>query len=143
LEDSAENSGLSSDQKRVAAQGVTMRAIFAPILFGLVLTYGANDALAQKIWLLGEGTSSCGQRTQATVENDSVVHLQQSAWVLGYLRGVFDGLAVKPDPMAGLDSAAIREWLNNYCREHPLDTIYDAASVLGKDLIARSRAGRK
>lgn len=98
----------------------------------------AHGVLADPIRLLGEGTSSCGQRTEAVMANDAVVHLQQSAWVLGYLRGAFDGMTVKPDPMAGLDSAAVRGWLDKYCREHPLDNIYTAASELTKELIKRS-----
>jgi hypothetical protein len=43
-----------------------------------------------------------------------------------------------PDVLRGLDANAIVTWMDNYCREHPLDQISTAASDLMMELLVRN-----
>ena len=112
------------------------------LILGVVLVCVTSGALAQTVTILGMGSSTCDnwtrQRNERTFEG--VTFSERSAhWVVGYLRGAFDNmLAGKHDPLTDVDMAAIRGWLDNYCRQHPLNSIYLAASELSGELIKRS-----
>jgi hypothetical protein len=58
-------------------------------------------------------------------------------WVLGYLSGlsVASGVTFLP----GTTPASIELWMDNYCRNNPLDSIGVAGDALASELIKRSR----
>jgi hypothetical protein len=42
------------------------------------------------------------------------------------------------DLLKETDANAIWTWMDNYCREHPLDPLYIAADTLGSELVRRA-----
>lgn len=50
-------------------------------------------------------------------------------WLLGFLSGVGFGNS-SYDPLRGIDAEAVWAWVDNYCRNHPLDTVTHAAGYL-------------
>lgn len=117
------------------------RLILAVILAaGLMLTSNGAIAAGEDVTVLGAGHSTCGnwtkERGAAYKINAAVLAMQ--TWVMGYLRGVFDGRKDRPDPLRLTDADAISGWIDNYCREHPLDSIYYAAGNLAAELLKRS-----
>ena len=105
-------------------------------LFAILLTVTFAIAFplsAKAVLLLGEGGSSCGTWTQLRKTPRDFYPL--AAWVLGYLSGVATSTNV--DLLRNTDSSAVTAWVDKYCAEHPLDTIYKAAEVLASELATR------
>lgn len=51
-------------------------------------------------------------------------------WVLGFLSGV--GYAANQDgidPLNGVDDQGVWAWVDNYCRNHPLNLVVTAAAA--------------
>ena len=100
----------------------------------LVLGFVAFDANA--VVIAGAGTGTCGTWTKERQEKLVGHYAQTSGWVIGYLRGYFDGRGLiqdsgkQKDPMQQLGNGpgdAIEAWLDKYCRENPLEQIFMAA----------------
>ncbi len=73
------------------------------------------------------GATSCGNWIEARKNEDSdPLALLLSVWVSGFVSGSeFTG----PD-LEYIDPAARANWIDNYCKEHPLDDIATAAEQL-------------
>jgi hypothetical protein len=68
---------------------------------------------------------SCGTWT-ADRRQRSGGALQDEQWVLGFLSGVgYEGY----DPLNGMDAEGVWAWIDNYCREHPIEQIIAAAEA--------------
>ena len=107
-------------------------ALAAGLLLAAVpgLSSATPAAAADNVHLIGAGMSSCEIWTaDRTARNVDAV--QDEQWVVGYLSGV---AIWTPDlnPMKGVNAQAVWAWMDNYCREHPLVAIKDAASALSK-----------
>jgi hypothetical protein len=79
--------------------------------------------------VFGPGVLSCG-RWVAEHEKKSNESLDQLIWVTGFVSGYEYASAV--DMKA--DSDAMRLWVDNYCRSHPLENIANAAEALVREL---------
>jgi hypothetical protein len=109
----------------------------------------ASPISAQTI--MGAGTVSCGEwlrlrsfeNNPGTNFKELASNYQLRAWIDGFLSGInvansgrdADFLASTPD------GAAMRAYVDNYCRSKPLGLVADAATALVKEL--QSRAERK
>jgi hypothetical protein len=51
-------------------------------------------------------------------------------WILGYLSGVAMDKSAVSEAIGQTDAAGIFAWIDNYCRQNPLDRIDTAASLL-------------
>ena len=53
--------------------------------------------------------------------------------VLGFVAGTFEGyyLATKTDlnPLNGVDAKSVWDWMDNYCRDHPVETVMIATTT--------------
>ena len=74
----------------------------------------------------GVGAQSCGKWT---AEKSELVRGFMNSWVLGYVTAL-GGVAGARDT----DSQAITAWVDNYCREHPLNRLDEAAATLVGEL---------
>lgn len=76
----------------------------------------------------GQGSASCGTFLvdRASPDRRNAGHVQEMAWVLGYL----DGLQ-QPNPynVASYDYGSLDMWLANYCEAHPSDFLMNAAQA--------------
>jgi len=113
----------------------------------IALLFSAGSAWkaeAGEYKVLGPGAQSCGTWTKKSNE-DSWLHVQQTAWVLGYITafntwgpfGVNSGTQVVSDVSKGVDVDGILAWIDNWCRANPLDTVSWAAGQLMVELIKR------
>lgn len=55
------------------------------------------------------------------------------SWVQGYEAGLADGGVEQVLPSEG-SGAAFSQYVDNYCRAHPLQHVYDAARALALDI---------
>jgi hypothetical protein len=123
--------------------GLNMARFAHAIAVAAVLFAGST---AEGKLLVGAGIQSCGTwRTQDRQSSSSIAVVQ---WVLGYISSA-NTFAPRtyltpneqekvPDVLRGLDANAIITWMDNYCREHPLDQISTAASDLMMELLVRN-----
>jgi hypothetical protein len=103
-------------------------SIAAVALWAAILVTGAQGGQ-----VVGHGTGSCAQWTED--ERDSWSAFVNRAWLAGYLSGYFgyaDDKIDVPDP------AARNAWVSNYCQNHPLDHIWQAADHLILELKRRA-----
>jgi hypothetical protein len=81
----------------------------------------------QTYQLLGSGAASCGSWTaNRRIRND--IALMQVSWVLGFLSGIAD-IKASTNPLRNMDSDGVAAWIDNYCRQHPIQEILDAAEA--------------
>ena len=97
----------------------------------------ASLQLAHAGGIKGAGATSCGSWVEDRKMNN---HFAQLNWVLGFISGynqfAYSGSA--PNGIFGnADPNAIAGWLDNYCRENPLDTVYEGSVQLVKELQQR------
>jgi hypothetical protein len=79
--------------------------------------------------LYGAGVQSCGTWTQNRRSQSNLQYLM-SQWVMGWVsaRGYYG------TPMRKADADALDGWIDNYCREHPLEQLKGAAEALVREL---------
>jgi hypothetical protein len=95
---------------------------------------------------LGVGVAvSCGAWQEARRARN-VQAMGQESWVLGYVSATnaFAVATTQNDFLAAVDAAAIWAWLDNYCRQHPLEKLAEATDALIVDLMRKAAsAGTK
>lgn len=109
----------------------------ATLLLNATQSFG-KEASGSPIAAYGEATTSCGSFVESKQnETQRYIYL---AWLNGYLTGVnkyqsglktYNGLH---DIKAGRDPQALMLWLENYCRENPLDNFARAVFMLQNEL---------
>ena len=116
-----------------------MRAVWLPntaaagraVALLLVLLCASSPVHAGNQYaVLGAGSRPCGSwlRARSEAAPDSAV-LQ--SWVLGYITSVnANVLTITPDVAAGMNPDGLFSWIDNYCAEHPLDSVARAAGGL-------------
>ena len=62
---------------------------------------------------------------------------QLQYWALGFLSGVNISGSAGTDFLEPIDGQAVWAWLDNYCRDHPLDEFPGAIKALVRELVAR------
>ncbi|GAC1406773.1 MAG: hypothetical protein NVSMB6_03490 [Burkholderiaceae bacterium] len=103
------------------------------MLVSLVLTTGAHAANS----VLGGGLATCAGYMG---ENESARDMR-GAWVLGYLSGL--NAKSKADFLGRTDFPSIHAALDLYCKENPLDQLFDAADSIFTRLAAKTKARKK
>jgi hypothetical protein len=79
---------------------------------------------------MGWGNGSCGSWTAARRTPQGMQARGNGEWVLGFLSGAGAmGLSQGYDPLHGTDPEGVLAWVDNYCRDHPLESIAEAASA--------------
>lgn len=125
------------------------------ILGVFALMLGLDGVAAKDYWtVIGEGQGSCGNWTKAQahrphIGGDAMMPVTiadiplsaQTAWVQGFLSAFNHyGGATAPNIVDGIDANGVFAWIDNYCAEHPLDTIASASVALVSE---RSKRGRQ
>jgi hypothetical protein len=109
--------------------------IFAALGYAL-LANAAAVAEPQRYGVLGDGNTSCGtctrDRTGGAVFDRASANFHL-AWVLGFLSGMNYHHATRQkvgNITRGTDIDGLFAWIDNYCKQHPLDTIANATEAL-------------
>jgi len=95
----------------------------------LTLLILASNAYARDTYTVyGPGNDSCGKWLDARAKEPNYSAFVQvySAWVLGYVTAYGN---YGPD-LKRTDASAIDAWVDNYCRQNPLDNLNTAAKNL-------------
>jgi hypothetical protein len=85
----------------------------------------------------GAGNESCGTWLSSSTNQD--IRNWQTSWVLGWLSA--SGHYQVLGRMKDTDAAAVTAWLDNYCKEHPLDELQEASAALIRELAKRGKSG--
>lgn len=93
-------------------------AALAVVLF--ISSAQATDYIA-----IGPGLSSCG--TWTADRRTRSAWFSEIAWVLGFLSGVGYEETPRLNPLQGVDAGGVEAWLDNYCINHPLQPLVEAA----------------
>lgn len=89
-----------------------------------------SSGVASAHTIRGVGESTCVEWSAHLT--DPTVRGAQTQWVLGYLSA--EGFEYRGDMLRRADVDDVTAWLDNYCKEKPLDTIYKATVRLGAEL---------
>jgi hypothetical protein len=114
------------------------------LLLGAVVAVTAASAEAKDAAAVyGAGTLSCGQWQQSragSTNRDKGNSFQLQAWIDGFLSG-YNLADDSPDFLKGMPDGgtSFHFWIDNYCKNKPLDTLVIAATALKDELQARAR----
>ena len=132
--------GSRSKAQRLGAMRMSLSRTKSIGLALVIATALPAESKAAGAWNIGVGATSCGEWLEARSDPDPIVRSREHfyvSWVQGYLVGLnFANPKEYPDPP---DGSAIAPWLDNHCRNHPLDELIQAANDLSLDLLRRSR----
>jgi hypothetical protein len=79
---------------------------------------------------IGLGTASCEYWTNARKKEEALGTTPRGSWVLGYITAVNLFGPWSSDITQSTDTKGIWAWIDNYCAEHPFDSIAVAAESL-------------
>jgi hypothetical protein len=99
-----------------------------------------SQALAK--YVLGPGGISCGAWLETRRSQGATEVFQVQGWVLGYVSGANAGRNDDTDFLVEPDAEALFAWLDNYCRQHPLDKLTTASNALIHDLTMRAAVAK-
>jgi hypothetical protein len=91
-----------------------------------VLVLVLASSLAQAKPIRGPGTEPC--TSLASESRDTVADLYHF-WLLGYLSAK-NVAGDDPDFFGQVESSRLFAWVDQFCREHPSDHVYEAADAL-------------
>jgi hypothetical protein len=141
--------GISDVGRPTRSRGKTMKMPI--VIVTACACLGSFATLSQEhktVTVLGAGNRSCGSWTQARRAGGVLTDTYQS-WVAGFLSGSNSVIAtddLKIDILEGQaklgDAQGIYAAIDNYCQSHPLNSIAEAADVVGGELIRRSGSAK-
>ena len=83
---------------------------------------------------IGFGGQSCEDWTNARKGEETVAATSRGSWVLGYITAVNLFGPWSSDVTKSTDTKGIWTWIDNYCAEHPFDSIAVATESLVSEL---------
>jgi hypothetical protein len=92
------------------------------------------------VW--GVGQHSCGKFLENLKDNPKN-ETPYGQWLQGYITGRNHASSEISDYAGGTDRPALMAWISNYCREHPLDSFYDAVNRLLQTLEKTGRVRKQ
>ena len=102
-----------------------------------LIACAALPATANAVQLEEISGSSCGQWTEVQAAGNTVLGAQFRGWVMGFMSG-WAWTHPKTDPIKNVDAPGMFGWVDNYCKDHPLDSIATASEHLAAELEARA-----
>jgi|SRR5208337_1886546 len=105
-------------------------ALFSTAIFFGFLSSQATAAEA----VLGQGNISCHSWIESRGDNNPLA-ATRTAWVLGFVTA-FNQYVSKSegDVSGGKDTEALMAKIDDYCKQHPLDNLYNASAALVDEL---------
>ena len=108
-----------------------MRLVVLSAAFATLMVSACDAASPPAVTLLGAGGKSCGSWTQDRRSNADIAFGDEQ-WLLGYVSAANAWYlsGTLGDVLKNTDSAGLAVWVDNYCANHPLDMVDDAAVEL-------------
>ena len=114
-----------------AEDGIMKKIFFCGVF--MLLIGSASYAQQEGTVIIGAGSLSCGKWLEA--RNNPRMHDQFEQWVLGYMSGINWAAWTKKQKQADLpDAEAALAFIDQYCRNNPLDPIVAAAAALVQEI---------
>ncbi len=99
----------------------------------LLCAFGSvGSVAAQNAPVRGQGTIACSSWI-SDHRSETLVASAQNAWLMGFVSAYHAHSGVTPSE----SNADLIGWVTAYCRGHPNDTLYQAASALVAELSAK------
>lgn len=105
-----------------------------------LLLSGIVAANAQETTIIGSGQRSCGAWAQS--EKNSVDYVEQEEWLWGYVSAYNSFVDARHNVSRGGDGYGMAVWMDNYCKNHPLEFVANAADQLIAEMHAKSGGKR-
>jgi hypothetical protein len=101
----------------------------AAFFFGLL-----SSQVTAAAGVLGQGNISCDSWTESRAK-DNPLAATRTAWVLGFVTA-FNQYTSKPegDVSRGKDTEVLMARIDDHCKRHPLDNLYNASTALVDEL---------
>lgn len=109
----------------------SVKNVTIPLALSLAL-YSTVSQAETKFVISGAGTTSCGKFITPAKGTKEISDALMATWLQGYLSGtntqrfIDSHTPMKPQP----DGESIVAFVEKYCRDNPLKTVYDAAIQL-------------
>jgi hypothetical protein len=100
------------------------------ILFALVLAGAALPAIAQQKTYAVYMTIPCEAYIEERWDQQGVRYKQIQAWISGYVTSYNGWQADTHDILGHATVGGVESWVENYCREHPLNNLSNAMAEL-------------
>ena len=104
----------------------------------LLLAFVSEIASAQVIYVTGAGQRSCGkfleQHRLSTQSADADSMTAVTQWAHGYVAGYSMNAKLPVDARPIADQATILAFLEKYCRDKPLKTVFNGIDALVREL---------
>jgi hypothetical protein len=113
------------------------RLILALAMVVMVSPAWGGDANG-KYMVLAYGNDSCGKWTKEHARS-SETSRHHETWIIGFISAYNRETPGIVNLMKGIDYAGWVSWIDNYCKDNPIDDLDDAASALVTFLIARNQ----
>ena len=116
------------------------------VMFGVFGAGFGNQRRQTTMDVIGFGLESCGKYVEARDEERrrgrSVDGVHYLNWVGGFMSGAnWSAIdAGRRGFIKGHDTSGLLAWLDNHCRENPLDSFFTASTELAIHLIQRTRS---
>jgi hypothetical protein len=90
-------------------------------------------AAAEAPIVLGLGSQACGKWLLDRAEN-KIPAVAEESWVTGYVTAFNNYASETGNVSAGANITALSVWIDDYCKAHPLDSLFQASNALIKEL---------
>jgi hypothetical protein len=118
------------------------------LLVALLIVTGAGSAKGEDEpypprSIYGAGTRSCGEWLKSRADQNKSFEYQYQSWIDGFLSGVNLMGTDLPDVLGTypatkpIDAVAFYAWIDNYCRQNPLNSLVTATAALRLELAKR------
>jgi hypothetical protein len=107
------------------------------VLVGVILVGTESQSLAITRKFIGYADESCGKWTQERSNQYSFLKFGMEVWALGFVSGA-NWTTTGKDPLDGIDAAAVHGWIDNYCKQNPLQKFVRAVMDLAQELSDRA-----
>jgi len=109
----------------------TRWAFFCAAIFCRFLSSQVTAAEA----VLGQGNISCSSWIESRGDDNNLA-ATRTAWVLGFVTAFnqYDGAKPEGDVSGGKDNEVLMVRIDDHCRLHPLDNLYNASAALVAEL---------
>lgn len=102
----------------------------------LLISFTIAAAASSEASVLIRGAAKCGSWVSDRNVGGALTAANEF-WLLGYLSGLAVGARL--DFMRTADPKSLELWMDNYCRNNPLDSIATGADALATELVKRMR----
>jgi hypothetical protein len=113
---------------------MTRQLRLSVLVASLLATMMLGIGQSKTVTVYGSGSESCGAWTAAIPSTTGIAHNLALSWVYGFMSGAEAGFSAGAAPVRKTDGDGVEAWMAQYCAQHPLETVAEAAGGLVRSL---------